>query len=42
MITRADSREIRDAMLKSGMDRGVAESYDVLDRILASLRESTS
>jgi uncharacterized protein YndB with AHSA1/START domain len=42
LITRADSREIRDAMLKSGMDRGVAESYDVLDGVLASLARSES
>jgi uncharacterized protein YndB with AHSA1/START domain len=31
-----DSKEIRDAVLQSGMDRGVAESYDVLDEVLAS------
>jgi uncharacterized protein YndB with AHSA1/START domain len=31
-----DSQEIRDAVLQSGMDRGVAESYDVLDEVLAS------
>jgi uncharacterized protein YndB with AHSA1/START domain len=31
------SQEVRDAVLKSGMDRGVAESYDVLDEVLASL-----
>ena len=32
----APSQEIRDAVLESGMDRGVAESYDVLDEVLAS------
>jgi len=31
-----DSQEIRDAVLKSGMTRGVAESYDKLDELLAS------
>jgi uncharacterized protein YndB with AHSA1/START domain len=31
-----ESQEIRDAVLQSGMDRGVAESYDVLDELLAS------
>jgi uncharacterized protein YndB with AHSA1/START domain len=31
-----DSREIRDAVLKSPMERGVAESYDKLDEVLAS------
>jgi len=31
------SREARDAVLKSGMDRGVAESYDKLDEVLASI-----
>ena len=30
------SQEIRDAVLKSGMTRGVAESYDKLDEVLAS------
>jgi uncharacterized protein YndB with AHSA1/START domain len=30
------SREIRDAVLKSPMERGVAESYDKLDEVLAS------
>jgi uncharacterized protein YndB with AHSA1/START domain len=30
------SREVRDAVLKSPMDRGVAESYDKLDEVLAS------
>lgn len=31
-----DSKEIRDAVLKSGMMTGVAESYDKLDEVLAS------
>jgi uncharacterized protein YndB with AHSA1/START domain len=31
-----ESREIRDAVLESGMTRGVAESYDVLDELLES------
>jgi uncharacterized protein YndB with AHSA1/START domain len=31
-----ESQVIRDAVLQSGMDRGVAESYDVLDEVLAS------
>jgi uncharacterized protein YndB with AHSA1/START domain len=30
------SREVRDAVLKSPMERGVAESYDKLDEVLAS------
>jgi len=29
--------EARDAVLKSGMDGGVAQSYDVLDKVLASI-----
>ena len=35
---RYESREARDMALKSGMERGVAESYDRLDPVLASLR----
>ena len=31
-----ESREIRDMVLKSGMDRGVAASYDRLDTLLAA------
>jgi uncharacterized protein YndB with AHSA1/START domain len=31
-----ESQEIRDAVLESGMARGVAESYDVLDEVLES------
>ena len=33
-----DSRETRDGILKSGMEHGVAASYDRLDEILASQR----
>jgi uncharacterized protein YndB with AHSA1/START domain len=33
---RYSSREARDGVLKSGMSRGVAESYDTLDELLAS------
>ena len=32
------SREVRDAVLKSGMERGVAESYDMLAEHLASMK----
>ncbi len=32
---RYTSREVRDAVLKSPMERGVAESYDKLDEVLA-------
>jgi uncharacterized protein YndB with AHSA1/START domain len=31
-----ESREVRDAVLKMGMERGVAASYDRLDKLLAS------
>jgi uncharacterized protein YndB with AHSA1/START domain len=33
---RYESREVRDAVLKSGMERGVAASYDRLAELLAS------
>jgi uncharacterized protein YndB with AHSA1/START domain len=33
---RYDSKEIRDAVLKSPMEKGIAESYDKLDELLAS------
>jgi uncharacterized protein YndB with AHSA1/START domain len=36
----APSKKIRDEVLKSGMTRGVAESYDKLDEVLASVRRS--
>jgi uncharacterized protein YndB with AHSA1/START domain len=32
-----ESQEVRDGVLKSGMERGVAESYDVLAEYLASI-----
>ena len=34
---RYESKEARDSVLRSGMEVGVAESYDQLDQILASL-----
>ena len=34
------SREVRDAVLKSPMERGVAESYDKLAEVLASTRNT--
>jgi uncharacterized protein YndB with AHSA1/START domain len=34
------SRDVRDAVLKSPMERGVAESYDKLAEILASTQET--
>ena len=34
------SRDVRDAVLKSGMARGVAESYDKLAEVLAPLARS--
>ena len=36
-----ESREARDAALKSGMEQGVAASYDRLDDLLASTPEAT-
>jgi hypothetical protein len=36
MNMRYDSREVRDAILKSGMERGVAMSYDRLAELLVS------
>ena len=36
----APSKEVRDNVLKSGMTRGVAESYDQLDEVLASAARS--
>ena len=35
-----DSRETRDAVLKSGMERGIAASYDRLEELLASPESS--
>ncbi len=40
--TRYASREARDGVLKSPMEKGVAESYDKLAELLASHRESSS
>jgi uncharacterized protein YndB with AHSA1/START domain len=37
-LVRYDSREIRDGILKTGMESGVAASYDTLDGILGSQR----
>ena len=34
---RFDTKEIRDAVLRSGMERGVAVSYDRLDNVLESM-----
>jgi uncharacterized protein YndB with AHSA1/START domain len=36
-----ESREIRDAVLKSGMERGVTAGYENLDRLLRSMQEGT-
>ncbi|MBA2370282.1 MAG: SRPBCC family protein [Candidatus Limnocylindria bacterium] len=37
---RYESLEARDGVLKSGMETGVAESYDTLDDLLASIRST--
>ena len=37
MLIRYDDKRIRDAAAASGMDRGVAESYAVLDGVLAAM-----
>jgi uncharacterized protein YndB with AHSA1/START domain len=37
LTSQFESRETRDAVLKSGMERGVAVSYDRLEQLLASL-----
>jgi hypothetical protein len=34
------SKEVRDSMLKSGMERGVAYSYDKLEQILTSKHQA--
>lgn len=41
MTMRYESSSTRDTVLSSGMESGVAVSYDRLDRILAELAEST-
>jgi uncharacterized protein YndB with AHSA1/START domain len=38
-IVRYDSKEIRDAVLESPMEQGVAESYDKLDDMLEMMRQ---
>jgi uncharacterized protein YndB with AHSA1/START domain len=38
---RYQSREIRDGVLKSGMEQGVASGYDKLDDVLASMRATS-
>jgi uncharacterized protein YndB with AHSA1/START domain len=38
LLVRYESKEARDAVLKSGMETGVDASYDTLDGLLASLR----
>lgn len=37
-ISTFDSKEDRDGMLQSGMEKGVAEGYDKLDALLARRR----
>jgi uncharacterized protein YndB with AHSA1/START domain len=37
-----ESKEVRDAVLKSGMETGVAASYERLDKELASLQASSA
>ena len=37
-----ESKDARDMALRSGMEVGVAQSYDVLDAVLASLAQHTS
>ena len=37
-----ESKDARDMALRSGMETGVAQSYDVLDAVLASLAQRTS
>jgi uncharacterized protein YndB with AHSA1/START domain len=38
---RYQSREVRDSVLKSGMEQGVASGYNVLDDVLASMRATS-
>jgi uncharacterized protein YndB with AHSA1/START domain len=38
---RYESREARDAVIKSGMEKGVAASYDRLDEVLAATATTT-
>ena len=37
-----ESKEARDMAMKSGMETGVAQSYDVLDTVLASIAQHAS
>ena len=39
---RYESREARDAVLKSGMEKGVAASYDRLADLLAATRRGST
>lgn len=39
---RYESKEVRDLVIKSPMDRGVGEGYDRLDEVLAELNRSRS
>jgi len=39
---RYESREARDAVLKSGMEKGVTASYDRLAELLASTSAATT
>jgi hypothetical protein len=38
---RYESREARDAVIKSGMEKGVTASYDRLDDVLAATATTT-
>jgi uncharacterized protein YndB with AHSA1/START domain len=38
---RYQSREVRDGVLKSGMEQGVASGYDKLDEVLGSMRATS-
>ena len=37
-----ESKEVRDAVLKSGMERGVKANYENLDRLLQSIKAAHS
>ena len=37
-----ESKEVRDAVLKSNMEKGVKASYDNLDRLLQSMKNDNS
>jgi len=38
LLVRCPSREVRDAIIESGMEAGMQESYDLLEQVAASLR----